>query len=262
MSTEVVGYDRTDGLATITLHRPRASNALDRALKEQLVAAVRVAGADPAVRAVLLVAEGKNFCVGQDLAEHAASLDADPAHAMDTVAEHYNPLITALAQMAVPVVVGVNGACVGAGLGIALAGDIRIVGESAKFSTAFTGIGLACDSGLSNALARMLGTSRAAGLLLLGDRFTAAEALDWGLVHRVVPDENLLDAATVLARRLASGPTLAYTKVKELIGAGGATLSAALVAEQRAQVALGASEDHQQAVAAFLDKRPVTFTGS
>ncbi|MFC9789405.1 enoyl-CoA hydratase/isomerase family protein [Rhodococcus sp. NPDC127528] len=260
MSTEVVGYDHSEGLATITLRRPTAANALDRALKEQLRAAVARAAADPGTRAVLLAAEGKNFCVGQDLAEHAAALESDPAHAMDTVAEHYNPLVAALAAIEVPVVVAVNGACVGAGLGIALAGDVRIAGEGAKFSTAFTGIGLASDSGLSHTLARAVGVSRAAGLMLLGDRFTAAQALDWGLVHRVVPDADLAEAAIATARGLASGPTRAFREVKALVGADG-SLADALVAEQRAQVALGASEDHRQAVAAFLGKRPPLFRG-
>ncbi|MDI9948106.1 MULTISPECIES: enoyl-CoA hydratase-related protein [unclassified Rhodococcus (in: high G+C Gram-positive bacteria)] len=262
MSTDdVVGLSVDAGLATITLRRAGASNALDRAVKEQLLAAVEKVAADDGVRALLLQAEGKNFCVGQDLAEHVAGLEADAAHAMDTVAEHYNPLLRALAAVRVPVVVAVGGACVGAGLGIALAADIRIAGEGAKFATAFTGIALAGDSGLSHTLVQALGASRATGLMMLGDRFTAAQALDWGLVHRVVPDVELGDAATALARKLADGPTAAYAQVKSLVSAASSGLSEALEREREAAEQLGRSKDHRSAVDAFLAKRTPAFEG-
>ncbi|SED02759.1 enoyl-CoA hydratase-related protein [Rhodococcus koreensis] len=260
-SNDVIGLSVDAGLATITLRRAGASNALDRAVKEQLLAAVEKVAGDDSVRALLLAAEGKNFCVGQDLAEHVAGLEADPAHAMDTVAEHYNPLLRALAGVRVPVVVAINGACVGAGLGIALAGDIRIAGEGAKFATAFTGIALAGDSGLSHTLVEALGASRATGLMMLGDRFTAAQALDWGLVHRVVPDAELGDAAAALARQLADGPTAAYAQVKSLVSAASAGLSEALEREREAAEALGQSKDHRSAVDAFLAKRTPIFEG-
>ncbi|GAA4484022.1 enoyl-CoA hydratase-related protein [Rhodococcus olei] len=258
-STVTVTVDA--GLATITLHRVGASNALDVATKTALRGAVLAVAADDAVRAVLLAADGRHFCVGQDLDEHVAGLDADPAHAMDTVRLHYNPLIEALAAVRVPVVVAINGACVGAGLGLALAGDIRVAGESATFATAFAGIALAADSGLSHTLVRALGASRAAGLLMLGDRFTAAQALDWGLVHRVVPDADLAEAARTVARRLADGPTAAYTQVKALVSASAPGLTDALEREQRAQEALGATADHRNAVDAFLAKRRPVFQG-
>ncbi|MBF6246641.1 enoyl-CoA hydratase/isomerase family protein [Nocardia elegans] len=186
-------------LATLTLRRAAASNALDLATKNDLLAAVTRIAADETVRAVLLTAEGKNFCVGQDLGEHVDALRADPATAMDTVGAHYNPLLRALADLPVPVVVAIRGACVGAGLGLALAADIRVAGNGAKFATAFTGIGLAADSGLSHTLVRALGASRAAGLMLLGDRFTAEQALAWGLIHRLVADDDVDATAAELA---------------------------------------------------------------
>lgn len=248
------------GLATITLARPAASNALDTSLKAALYDAVVRAGQDESVRAVLIRAEGKNFCVGQDLAEHVEGLDADPATAMATVAKDYNPLIRALAALDVPVVVAINGACVGAGLGIALAGDIRIAADNATFNTAFTGIALAADSGLSHTLVAALGPSRATGLMLLGDRFTAVEAAQWGLVHRVADAADLDEAARTLAARLASGPTAAYRRVKALVGTVG--LDAALDRETVAQEALGATADHRAAVDAFLAKTKPTFTGN
>lgn len=250
-----------DGLATITLARPSASNALDLALKTALLDAVRATAGDASVRAVLLRAEGRNFCVGQDLAEHSAALDADPSTAMSTVGEHYNPLVRALAELEIPVIVAISGACVGAGFGLALAGDIRIAGESAKFATAFTGIGLASDSGLSHTLVRAVGHSRATGLLLLGDRVTAAQALEWGLVHRVVADDEVDSAATTLARAIAAGPTAAYREVKALLRVGDTSLAATLELERAAQERLGASADHRTAVTAFLTKTAPVFTG-
>ncbi|MGQ4618866.1 enoyl-CoA hydratase-related protein [Nocardia sp. R7R-8] len=256
-----VGTAVADGLATITLARPAASNALDVQTKRELGEAVRAVGSDTAVRAVLLTSEGKNFCVGQDLAEHVAALRADPSTAMRTVGEHYNPLIQALSEIPVPVVVAIRGACVGAGLGIALAGDIRVAGTGAKFATAFTGIGLAADSGLSYALVHALGYSRAAGLMLLGDRFTAAEAHAWGLVHRVVGDDEVETTARELARSLAQGPTEAYRRVKELLRAEASGLPDALERERLAQEALGATGDHRAAVEAFLTKTQPVFQG-
>ncbi|AZG46019.1 enoyl-CoA hydratase/isomerase family protein [Gordonia insulae] len=250
-----------DGLATITIARPKAHNALDLTTKAAFLDAVTAVGDDPAVRAVLIAAEGRNFCVGQDLGEHVTALEADPATAMDTVAQHYNPLIRALAAVAVPVVVAIQGACVGAGLGIALAGDIRVAGNGTSFATAFTGIGLASDSGLSHALVTALGPSRAVGLMMLGDKVSAEQALDWGLVHRVVADDEIGTTAHRLATRLASGPTEAYRQVKGLIGAAAEGLDAALDREATAQSELGRSVDHKAAVSAFLAKEKPVFVG-
>lgn len=254
--------DITNGLATITLTRAQAANALDRSLKRELLTHVQTVAADPSVRAVLLVAEGKNFCVGQDLSEHVEGLRADPTTAMATVGADYNPLIRALAALAVPVIAAINGACVGAGLGIALVADIRVAAESSTYATAFTGIGLAADSGLSHTLRAAVGPSRAAGLLLLGDRFGATDALAWGLVHRVIADDELRAQATTLATRLATGPTAAYREVKALLTQPAPTLDAALEDERVAQETLGATRDHSAAVEAFLAKSKPVFTGS
>ncbi|OBB99580.1 enoyl-CoA hydratase/isomerase family protein [Gordonia sp. 852002-50395_SCH5434458] len=250
-----------DGLATITLARAKAHNALDVTTKVDFLNAVTAVAENPAVRAVLILAEGKNFCVGQDLGEHVAALDADPSTAMSTVDEHYNPLIRALSSVRVPVVTGIRGACVGAGFGIALAADIRVVGERTSFGTAFTGIGLAADSGLSHTLVAAVGPSRATALLLLGDKIDAQQAAAWGLAHRVVADDEVDSTARDIARRLAQGPTLAYEQVKALVAASSAGLRDALDRESAAQLALGATVDHKAAVAAFLAKQAPTFTG-
>ncbi|SNS55897.1 enoyl-CoA hydratase-related protein [Rhodococcoides kyotonense] len=250
-----VRLDISDGLATITLER----SSLDIDTK---VAFQKAVDGVRGVRAVLITAEGKNFCVGQDLGEHVAALEADPATAMNTVEVHYNPLIRAIAALEVPVVVAIGGACVGAGLGIALAGDIRVAGSKTSFATAFTGIGLASDSGLSYALVEALGSSRAVGLMLLGDKVTADQALAWGLVHRVVADDDVQETALALARKLADGPTEAYRHVKSLARASANGLSDALDREAVAQTALGQTADHNAAVDAFLAKKKPTFIGS
>lgn len=261
-STATVAY-RVDGaVADIRLNRPAASNALDRATKEELLGALRGAAADNDLRAVMLTGEGRNFCVGQDLAEHVEALRADPAHAMDTVREHYNPILQTLGSIMVPVIVGINGACVGAGLGLALGGDIRIAGSRAKFGTAFAGIGLAADSALSASLPRLIGASRAAAMFLLGDMIDAATANAWGLVHQVVDDDAVGDVAAGLATRLANGPTAALVAVKSLLADNAtATLHDVLDREAAAQQRLGGSADHAAAVEAFLSKTTPIFAG-
>lgn len=257
-----VTYRLHGAVAEIGLNRPKASNALDRATKNELLDALSNVAADAKVRAVAITAAGKNFCVGQDLAEHVSALRADPARAMDTVAEHYNPLINALHTIDVPIVVGINGACVGAGMGLALAGDIRIAGTKAKFGTAFSGIGLAADSALSASLPRLIGASRAAAMFLLGDTIDAATAQAWGLIHRVVDEAPVAEAAIALAAQLAAGPTAAFAAIKKLLAENAtAALEDILDREALAQQRLGASVDHSAAVEAFLAKTKPLFIG-
>ena len=259
---ESVSYSVDNAVASIVLSRPDASNALDRPMKEQLLESLSKVRADATIRAVALTAAGRNFCVGQDLAEHVEALSSDPGHAMDTVAQHYNPIMLALDAIEVPIVVGMGGACVGAGLGIALGADIRIAGQKSKFGTAFCGIGLASDSGLSATLTSLIGKSRAMGLFLLGDTIDADTAHAWGLIHRVMPDDEVAAETRSLAGQLAAGPTAAFKAVKQLIADNaGADLADVLNREACAQALLGRSTDHSAAVDAFLTKRRATFVG-
>ena len=265
MSTSEYGVNAhvEDGVAVIELQRPAAGNALDAVMKAGLLTAVRkVAAAGPEVRAVLLTAQGANFCTGQDLKEHARNLADGPGAAFATVREDYNPLVEAFHYLHPPVVCAIEGACVGAGLGIALCADIRVAADSAHFATAFTKIGLAADSGLSRALTQAVGRSRATGLLLLGERFGAKEAYDWGLVHRVTGSGDAAAQGLALAHELAAGPTVAYREAKRLLrDAATADLRTALDREAAAQEVLGATQDHRDAVTAFLSRQRPTFHG-
>ncbi|MGH3930910.1 MAG: enoyl-CoA hydratase/isomerase family protein [Pseudonocardiaceae bacterium] len=254
--------EREGKTVVLTLNRPDRYNALNHELRAALLIALRDVADDAAVRAVVLTGAGRGFCVGQDLDEHAATLHTDPSSALRAVTEHYNPITRTLTGMPKPVIAAINGSCAGAGLGFAMSCDLRIAAEGTKFSTAFTGIGLTADSGLSASLTRALGASRAGELLLLSEPFTAEQAAEWGLVRSVVAAEAVREAALALAGRLAEGPTLAYAEVKQALRLGAtAALDEILDHEAAAQTRLGVTRDHAAAVTAFLAKQRPTFEG-
>ncbi|MCK0117499.1 enoyl-CoA hydratase [Isoptericola sp. CG 20/1183] len=256
-----VTVERDDAVAVVTLQRPEARNALDLALKEDLLAALEEVGADTTVRAVVLTGAGPAFCVGQDLREHVASLESGAWATQRTVERHYGPLAEALTTMPKPVIAAVRGACVGAGLGIALACDLRVLADDAVLGTAFGGVGLTFDTGLSATLTWAVGAARARELVLLGETFDAESAVGWGIGGRVVPAADVLPTARELARRLAAGPTLAHAASKRLVAAATTRpLTETLAAEAAEQDALGRSADHREAVDAFLARRSPTFT--
>ncbi|MGI5252301.1 enoyl-CoA hydratase/isomerase family protein [Actinacidiphila glaucinigra] len=260
---DTVLYEVSDGLATITLNRPEVMNSLNVDTKVALRDALQAAGADPAVRAVLLTANGTAFCVGQDLKEHVGFLQEEGGGpAMSTVREHYNPIVTAIATMPKPVVAGVNGVAAGAGAGFAFACDYRVVADTAAFNTSFVGVALTADSGASWTLPRLVGRSRAADLLLFPRTIGAQEAYELGIANRLVPADELAAEAASVARRLAEGPTVAYAAIKaSLAYAEGHSLADTLAKEDELQTAAGASEDHRIAVEAFLKKEKPRFLG-
>jgi len=265
--SSTVHYGVDGAVATVTLARPEAMNALDDASKVALLAALREAAGDTAVRAVVLTGTGRAFCVGQDLREHRAALAATAPggefELSDTVRDHYNPITTKLATMPKPVVAAVNGVAAGAGVGFALACDVRLVAEGAGFNTAFAGIGLSCDSGASWWLPRLVGVARAKELLMMPRTVGSAEALQLGLATRVVADDELPRAAAELAAELAAGPTLAYASIKAaVLYSQTHDLADSLANESHLMGVTGRSADHRGAVEAFVAKRPPTFTGS
>ncbi|MGH3261463.1 MAG: enoyl-CoA hydratase/isomerase family protein [Trebonia sp.] len=254
-----VSIERDGAVAAIILPGP----ALSLAVKEGLLSSLREVADDESVRAVLLTGTGRAFCVGQDLTEHAAALDKDASTALDTVREHYNPIVTALTTMPKPVVAAVNGTCVGAGLGFVLACDFVVMAEGAALGTAFTGIGLTCDSGLSVTLPAAVGMARARALLLRPATFTAEQGVAWGLPFELAPADRVRAKAAELAAGLAAGPTAGYAETKRLLLDGASRPFAdSLAAEAAAQGRLGPTTDHGTAVRAFLAKQKPTFQGS
>lgn len=259
---DVLLLDRDGGVATLTLNRPESMNSLSIELKQALVSAVAELGADDSVRAVVLTGTGRGFCVGQDLREHVDLLAADDPAPLNTVTEHYNPIVTGLATMPKPVVAAVNGMAAGAGAGLAFACDFRIAASSAGFLLAFANVGLTLDSGVSWTLPRLIGAARATSLALLAEPITADAALEMGLVNALVDPERVLPAAHELAARLAAGPTAAYGAIKASIAyAASHSLPEALAKEAELQQAMGGTEDHRNATAAFVAKQKPVFEG-
>lgn len=260
----LVTRDDAEAVTTVRLNRPGSRNALTKELKVALRDALADVAKDDSVRAVVLASSGPAFCVGQDLREHAEDLRAGGSEsALSTVTEHYNPIVSSLIGMAKPVVASIAGTAVGAALGLVLACDLRVATAGTTFATAFSGIGFGGDSGLSATLAHCVGSSRATELLMLGDTFTAEQAHDWGIVREIAPDADATEeAALALARRLAAGPTLAYAEIKRAVALGTVSpLPTVLEHEAQAQVRLGATQDHRDAVEAFLSKQKPTFHG-
>jgi len=259
---DTVRLEYTGAVALITLNRPDGMNALTVEMKLALLEAVTAVRDDDAIRALVLTGSGRAFCVGQDLREHAALLEAGGGAPLQTVRDHFNPLVTLLARLGKPTIAAINGTAAGAGLGLACALDLRIGAAGARYTTAFAGIGLTADSGLSWSLPRLVGAGRATALLLLAEPFTAEQALEMGLLNAAVTTEQVLPTALELASRLAAGPTVAYACLKESIAyAADATLEQALAKEDELQTRAGATADHAGAVRSFLAKQAPVFAG-
>lgn len=255
-------FEIADGVATITLNRPDAANAIDLALARELMDVSIQCDENPAVRAVLLTGSGKLFCAGGDLRSFAEKGDALPA-ALKELTAYLHAASSRFARMSPPMVVAVNGAAAGAGFSLAVAGDLVLAAESAKFSMAYTAAGLSPDGSSSWYLPRLVGTRRAQELMFTNRRLSAAEALDWGLVTRVVADAELAAEARQLAQQLAQGPTRAFGVVKSLLlSSHGESLETQMEHEARGIAAMGGTPDGREGIRAFLEKRPPKFTGA
>jgi 2-(1,2-epoxy-1,2-dihydrophenyl)acetyl-CoA isomerase len=247
-----------DGVTTITLNRPDSLNALNEPMRRALLAALKAAARDEAVRCVVLTGAGRGFCSGADLRGGDAERDF-----RRVLRDQYNPLVTAIRELPKPVLAAVNGVAAGAGVSLALACDLVYAATEARFIQAFVKIGLVPDSGSTRTLVRALGRHRAAALIFTGDPLSAAEAHAAGLVHQVVPAEELAGVVGEAARRRAAGPTRALGYAKRLIAdAEQAALPESLEAEAALQELAGRTADHAEGVAAFAEKRDPRFTGN
>jgi 2-(1,2-epoxy-1,2-dihydrophenyl)acetyl-CoA isomerase len=245
------------GVATLTIARPDRLNALSAQTVDELRDAVEATGRSGA-RCLLLTGEGRGFSSGADLAS-GGGLPDDVGASLE---KHFNPLIEAVFALPIPMVAAVNGPCAGAGCSLALAADIVIAARSAYFLQAFVNIGLIPDAGATWLLPRLVGRARAVEMMMLGERVPAGQALEWGLISRVVEDEALESEAAALATRLAQGPTVALGLIRRLAReAAHLPLAEALAAERAAQRDAGRTKDFRTAVMAFLQKQPARFDG-
>ena len=252
----------TDGVLVITLNRPEVLNSFNAAMATGLLDALRAAAADPSVRAVLLTANGRAFCAGQDLAEVLPANERPMPDLGDVVRHQYNPIIHAIRSLEKPVVCAVNGVAAGAGANIAFACDITLAAEDATFIQSFAKIGLIPDSGGTFILPRLIGLQRAAALTMLGDKLDATRAKEWGLLVDVVPSAALADVAMGMAKRLAAMPTRGLGLTKRAFNAGCANdLDTQLALEEELQREAGRTRDYTEGVRAFIEKRKPHFQG-
>jgi len=262
MSYESIIYSSEGGIARITLNRPDRLNSFTASMHAELRDALAKVASDGSARVLLLTGAGRGFCAGQDLSDRAVAPGEAPVDLGESIEKNYRPLVLGLRKLAMPVVCAVNGVAAGAGANIALACDIVVAAKSASFIQAFCKIGLVPDSGGTYFLPRLTGTARAMGLAMLGDKLSAEQAAEWGLIWKCVEDTELASSVDALLAQLAQAPTRGLAAIKRaLYASAGNTLEGALDLERDLQRELGASADYREGVAAFLAKRPPIFTG-
>jgi 2-(1,2-epoxy-1,2-dihydrophenyl)acetyl-CoA isomerase len=256
--SDAVLVENKGAVRILTLNRPERLNALNPEIQDGLRRAFDDIEADDTVRAVLLTGAGRGFCAGADLNQNAG-ITRDLGEALE---KQYNPLVRRMRALPKPIVAAINGVAAGAGVNIALAGDIIIAAKSANFTQAFIRIGLVPDAGGTFFLPRLIGEARARGLAMLGETITAAQALEYGLVFRLFDDDVFATEALTIATNLAAKPTQALAAIKQAFAASATnTLDAQLDLERDLQRRMGTTPDFAEGVKAFIEKRPAQFTG-
>jgi 2-(1,2-epoxy-1,2-dihydrophenyl)acetyl-CoA isomerase len=262
MSYESILFRSADGVARITLNRPDRLNSFTSAMHAEVRDALAKVAADKSARVLLLTGAGRGFCAGQDLSDRAVAPGSAPVDLGESIESNYRPLVLGLRNLPMPVVCAVNGVAAGAGANIALACDIVIAARSASFIQAFCKIGLVPDSGGTYFLPRLLGTARAMGLAMLGDKLSAEQAEQWGLIWKCVDDAQLAPTVDAMLAQFAQAPTRGLAAIKRALHASqNGTLEDALTLERDLQRDLGYSADYREGVDAFLNKRSPRFTG-
>ena len=252
-------FEQVEGVAKLTLNRPKVFNSFNREMALSLQEHLDSCEKDDSVRAILITGEGKAFCAGQDLAE---AIDPDGPELTSIVREHYNPIIQRLRKIEKPIVAAVNGVAAGAGANIALACDICVATSSASFIQAFSKIGLIPDSGGTYFLQRLVGFQRASALTMLGDKVSAADAQAMGMIYKAIDDELFAEQALTLATKLSKMPTKGLGLTKRALNAGwDNSLDDQLKLEEELQTEAGSTHDYNEGVNAFLEKRKPAFKG-
>jgi 2-(1,2-epoxy-1,2-dihydrophenyl)acetyl-CoA isomerase len=264
-SFECITLDTTDGVALLTLNRPDRLNSFTQKMHAELRQAldiVRAGRTDGSVRVLVITGAGRGFCAGQDLTDRPVSADTDPVDLGESIEKNYKPLVMGLRNLEMPVLCAVNGVAAGAGVSLALACDLVFAAKSANFIQSFSKLGIIPDTGGSWVLPRLVGTSRAMGLALLGDQLSAQTAQAWGLIWESVDDEQLMPTVMEIALKLAKGPTYAYAQTKKAIWSSSTNdFETHLDVEKEMIRACGHSADFREGVAAFIEKRAPRFIG-
>ncbi len=262
MDYENIAFQNEAGIARLTLNRPDKLNSFTVAMHKEIRDALEKVKAERATRVLLLTGAGRGFCAGQDLGDSAVAPAGSKVDLGDAVEAWWSPLVMTLRTLPIPVVCAVNGVAAGAGANVALACDLVVATKSASFIQPFCKLGLIPDTGGTWILPRLVGTARAMGLAMLGDKLTAEQAEAWGLIWKCVDDAKFKDEVEALLAGFAKAPTRGLARTKELIlGSGSLTLEEALRRESAAIRELGFSHDYAEGVAAFMEKRPPRFSG-
>jgi 2-(1,2-epoxy-1,2-dihydrophenyl)acetyl-CoA isomerase len=262
MNYESIMFSSEGGIARLTLNRPDRLNSFTDAMHAEVRDALKKVGSDSTLRVLLLTGAGRGFCAGQDLADRAVAPGAEPVDIGASIERNYKPLVLTLRALPIPVVCAVNGVAAGAGANIALACDIVIAAKSASFIQAFARIGLLPDAGGTYFLPRLVGSARAMGLAMLGEKLSAEQAAAWGLIWQCVDDAELAPTVDAMLQHFATAPTRGVAATKRALQlAAGNTLEAQLDVERDAQRELGRSDDYREGVSAFAAKRVPKFTG-
>jgi 2-(1,2-epoxy-1,2-dihydrophenyl)acetyl-CoA isomerase len=262
MSHQCILFEVSEGVARLTLNRPERLNSFNVLMHSEVREVLSGLAGGSSARVLVVTGAGRGFCAGQDLGDRAVAPGSEGADLGESIDKYYKPLVLALRSLPMPVIAAVNGVAAGAGANIALACDLLIAARSASFIQAFSKLGLVPDSGGTWFLPRLVGTARAMGLAMLGEKLSAEQAAQWGLIWKCVEDAELVPVVDALARQLALAPTLGIARTKQaMYGGWGRTLEQQLDVERDYQRELGRTADYAEGVAAFAEKRSPRFVG-
>ena len=262
MSYETIEFSITEGVAVLTLNRPDSLNSFNTQMHAEVRSALKEVKKDSSVRCLLLTGNGRGFCAGQDLSDRNVAPGAEAPNLGESIEKNYSPLLRTIRSLEMPVICAVNGVAAGAGANIAFACDIVLAAKSASFIQAFCKIGLVPDCGGTWSLPRLVGPARAMALSMLGDKISAEQAEQWGMIWKSVENDSLMDEAMAMAKHFATQPTKGLALIKRAIQASATnTFDEQLDLERDLQTLAGRTEDYREGVAAFMEKRQPVFKG-